>query len=341
MAKGLRDHCDARTIRAWFEWTAPGLDFPLEDDYPSRRHYVYVLVDEGAPFYVGLGTGRRWKQHWDKPSIYNVAKDQKISDLNRRGVPMNNCVVIVKEHLTLNQAALIEQALIAEIGRDPFGPLVNMSDGGDGGTFGYKWTPDQLARNAMRNPEAVAKVIAKNKGSKRSADAVGNMRVAQQENILAGQHRLGFRETPEQTEARIAAAKASLAERPLGWITNSILERRHPTDEPVPYGWRGGRLPESTPVKVGDIIGPRSEQARANIKAGHATTWSDPAKREAMMKNRRPFSWWTDGTQSKRVPDDQTPPTGWRPGRAINVDALVASRNQKRKSDDDGGQPLI
>lgn len=332
----IRTLCTRATVRDWFVNYAPGLDFTRADDYPSRRHYVYILVDDDVPFYVGLGTGRRWKQHWDKPCLYNPFKDAKIADLKRRGSPMINCVVIVKDGLTLNQAALIEQALIGAIGREPDGLLFNLSDGGDGGTFGYKWTPEQLARNAMRNPATVAKIVAKNKGKKRSLEIRERLSIAQKANTKAGQHRLGIVETAEQTAKRLNAARDALAETPHIWITDGHETKKHPLSIAVPLGWQQGRTfsEEHKSAVLAVSTGPRSDEVKANIKAGHAGIWDDPEKRERMLANRKPFSWYTDGVSSKRVHIDEDPPAGWRPGRAINAQALVASRKPRAKKEE-------
>ena len=99
----------------------------------KNDYYVYVLFrhDTGAPFYVGKGHGRRYvttirtarkgKSH--KANIIWKAR------LAGKEIPL----VIVQRDLSNEQACFIEIALIAAIGREPNGPLVNLTDGGEGG----------------------------------------------------------------------------------------------------------------------------------------------------------------------------------------------------------------
>lgn len=170
-----------------------------------------------------------------------------------------------------------------------------------GSNLGYRYTDEQKAR----------------------------MSLAQQNSPLTGQHRVGFKETPEVTEARMVAVRKALQERPLVWVTDGTDNMRYPSSDPMPVGWRLGRSfgQDHHQALREASRGPRSPEVRANIKAGHASTWSDPQKRAAMLANRKPFGWWTDGGTSKRVAVDETPPEGWRPGRAIDAQKLVASRD--------------
>lgn len=172
-----------------------------------------------------------------------------------------------------------------------------------------------------------------NLGYKYTDEQKARMSLAQQNNPLAGQHRVGFKETPEVTEARMIAVRRALQEKPLIWITDGEDNMRVPSADPIPDEWRLGRTfsEQHHQAREASSSGPRSLEVRAAIKAGHATTWGDPEKRAAMLANRRPFGWWTDGTNSKRVAIDETPPAGWRSGRAIDAQKLFASRSTERK----------
>jgi hypothetical protein len=126
-------------------------------------HYVYILFREtGVPFYVGAGTGKRWQQHYG-PSA-RVPRDVVAYDIRRRGFEMPR--VKVAEDLSRPEAYAIQRALIAAIGREPDGPLVNATDGGDDGPG---FTPEQRAkiaeakRGIKLKPSHKAKISAGNK----------------------------------------------------------------------------------------------------------------------------------------------------------------------------------
>lgn len=118
---------------------------------PTLSHgdyYVYVLFrrDTGEPFYVGYGRGRRWMEHEKlakrplRPRDYNAHKRRIIKQMQRLGLDVPK--VRVAENLTLEQAKETERIFIQAIGRTPLGPLVNLTDGGDG--------PSALAEEARQ-----------------------------------------------------------------------------------------------------------------------------------------------------------------------------------------------
>lgn len=99
---------------------------------PNRDFYVYVLFDWlGVPRYVGKGKGGRMYIHERESDPRNWMKNEFIE----LTVQMLDEVpkLKVREKLLENEAFETEIALIAAIGRFPAGPLVNMTDGGEGG----------------------------------------------------------------------------------------------------------------------------------------------------------------------------------------------------------------
>lgn len=93
--------------------------------------YVYMLFRaDGTPFYIGKGQGKRivtsCKPNYSDNHHKNSVIRQTIDALG--SVPY----VILHKNLDETDALDYEKALISAVGRHPCGPLVNMTDGGEG-----------------------------------------------------------------------------------------------------------------------------------------------------------------------------------------------------------------
>lgn len=133
-------------------------------------------------------------------------------------------------------------------------------------------------------------------------------------------HRIGMKDT-EETKARRSASKRATheARRAQGlqhiWITDGVQECQILNTLPIPPGWYQGRQPKIGEVSRSRVGETRTEDARQHMSTSARNAWSDPAKRQAMMKNRRPFCWITNGVVSRRLHDDEEMPEGFRFGR--------------------------
>jgi len=97
-----------------------------------RDFYVYVIFrPNGIPCYVGKGSGDRWIRHEQRQIHENRHFRNIIQSARANGEELPK----VKVHEGLLEAVALEyeKALIAAIGRQHVGgPLVNLTDGGDG-----------------------------------------------------------------------------------------------------------------------------------------------------------------------------------------------------------------
>jgi hypothetical protein len=89
--------------------------------------YAYFRPDTGQPCYIGKGRGKRWLEHIkcsSNPRLRNIITKfgSNIPHVKLRG------------GLSEADAFEIEVALIKAIGRGDKGPLVNLTDGGEGQT---------------------------------------------------------------------------------------------------------------------------------------------------------------------------------------------------------------
>lgn len=104
---------------------------------PSNRYYVYGLFrpDDIHPFYVGKGTGLRYKDHFrDKDRDSNFHKRHIIQQIIKSG--SQPTVVIFNSELTEDTAYAIEAMMVSIMGRegiDPTGVLTNRAPGGRAG----------------------------------------------------------------------------------------------------------------------------------------------------------------------------------------------------------------
>jgi len=141
---------------------------------PDRADcYVYVLFRlDGRPFYVGKGRGRRWLYHEIEAKRRITIKHNAHRHRIVRQILSSGCSEIPKvkiaENLTDQQAMDYEVAFISAIGRGENGPLVNLTDGGEG-ISGWKMTDAQR--------EALSK-LAKQRGAPPPLSAEARERIA-------------------------------------------------------------------------------------------------------------------------------------------------------------------
>jgi hypothetical protein len=100
----------------------------------ERRFYVYVIFRlDASPCYIGKGQGRRWLQH-EADAIAGRHANRRLVRLIKEAAAIGKKLPRIKlrENLTNAEACKTEIALIAAIGRGRHGPLMNLTDGGEG-----------------------------------------------------------------------------------------------------------------------------------------------------------------------------------------------------------------
>ena len=107
--------------------------------------YVYVLYRlDGTPCYVGKGRGDRWLSHERRKSFRNARLRDIVMEWRAAERPVEKIKIF--ENLKEADAFYFEEYLIRRLGRQFVGgPLVNMTDGGEGES-GKIYTPETIAK---------------------------------------------------------------------------------------------------------------------------------------------------------------------------------------------------
>lgn len=196
--------------------------------------YVYVIFrPNGEPCYVGKGLGKRWLVHEKSKHGYRNPRLAKIIENADGDLPK----IKVRENLTEAEAFRTEIAMIAAIGRSSRGPLVNMTDGGDG-TSGLDISPERRAATSARHKgktisleqrtrqaeasasrvwsrESIEKISMSNRGKVRSAETIAQMKI-----------RAAIQWAQPEMKARIATANAARIWTPESRAKCSLAQRR-------------------------------------------------------------------------------------------------------------------
>lgn len=200
----------------------------------EQKYYVYVLCrPDGSPFYVGKGHGVRVMVHEKETRCGR--RGHRFSII--RGIWKSGGAVsyrVAGHYADEEEAFAAEIALIASIRRRAHGgPLVNLTDGGEGPSgFTQEVTPATRAKlsaaltGKKKSPEHVAKVAAKRRGCRHSDEARKKMSEAVNKPEAVAKiraARAGFRQSD--------AAREKIRQRKLGLAhsaeTRAKMSRSH------------------------------------------------------------------------------------------------------------------
>lgn len=145
----------------------------------EENFYVYVKFRrDGSPCYVGKGKGQRWRQHDRRTHNKRLQRILDAAIALGCEVP----TIKIREGLTEAEALETEIALIRAIGRDRAGPLVNMTDGGEG-MSGWKHTEASKRKISANNRArgCSAETRAKMSESRRNAPPIRRKPLTQEQ----------------------------------------------------------------------------------------------------------------------------------------------------------------
>lgn len=222
----------------------------------ANKFYVYVLFDWlGRPFYVGAGSGKRWRDHEYFRSNTNIPEKDKIIRQTISKLGELPRIKLFEDIATYREACAIESAIIRAIGSPP---LTNS-------ILTPKQYSDRSRRaNASQTPEqhtTRAKKANQNRDKKAQSEKLSSKKTAWWATLSAKDRsalaRKSFANTSEQKrEARRIACQLANHGHPAGgewakqhaakiskliWANNGYEVRRLPKDQPLPDGWIRGR----------------------------------------------------------------------------------------------------
>jgi hypothetical protein len=226
--------------------------------------YVYILFRpwDGSPCYIGKGKGRRWLFHERNPDNH---RNRNLARIIKKAKKLNLDIpkIKIRENLLEAEALSIEIAFIKAIGKKANGgPLVNLTDGGDG-TSGL--TPSKKTRAKMsaakkgkpQKAEHVQTRANSNRGGKRTPEQRQRMGRAQR-----GHKRLQGRTIPTAVRAKISAKMMG---------NQNCLGVVHTTESRA-------NMSEGQRRRA-----PPTEKTRAKMSQTTTRKWADPEHRAMMV----------------------------------------------------------
>lgn len=185
----------------------------------EETYYVYMHYrpNDGVPFNVGKGKSRRAYQKTGRNRWWH-------NIVNKHG---GFDVKFVATDMSEEDSFWLEEHLIKTIGRRDLGtgPLVNMTNGGDG-TSGYRWTAKRRETQCGRGNPMYGKT---------GKDAPCFGRTGEKHPMF------GKRVPPHVIDASSKITSNSI------WITNSKTSKRIQKGIDIPYGWKRGRVKKHKP----------------------------------------------------------------------------------------------
>lgn len=249
----------------------------------NRNFYVYVLFRpwDGSPCYVGKGKGNRWR-NFSFGARTNRWLRNIIAKAERLGMDIPS--VKVRENLIETEAFATERAFIAAIGRGKYGPLVNLTDGGDG-PAGFKHKPETVVRHTKflremwADPDMRAFILEKQRIGKSTPEFHENRSAAsaltwssEERRQQSSKTKTDYYADPTNRSKTSTATKEAMARPDVKANTSAGQKSRfeRPEEREKSAIRSSGRKQSATTIakKVAKLTGQkRSAEARANMSA--------------------------------------------------------------------------
>jgi hypothetical protein len=308
-----------------------------------RTWYIYCLLDWRAhPFYIGMGRGRRVRNHAEPAYIAKERNRIKKSITERTIAALGELPsIIIRDRISRDEACLLERTFISAIGRRDLntGPLANMSPGGTGGDFGdsirrakASWTPEkrfligQAHGKAMRAWwDRLTPAEQQHQLTKRATAGQEALRILREANpeydILRGKHiSEGFaRRTPEQKEQTKDKIAISLPTQRRSQIVSDYWSGLSP--EQRSQRQKGSSTSEERSARGRLAASKRDPIERSNqVREQQANlTLEQKERRSARAKKlATETKWITNGTTLRRLPIGSPLPKGWKFGNKLS-----------------------
>ena len=201
------------------------------------KFYVYGLYHNDVPFYIGKGSGKRaWNHKGIASRGSSLPVHKKIMSMESEPE-----IKILASGLTEKEAYSKEEHVISDIGRrcKGAGPLLNLADGGDGGTSGFvvNLTEEQIKKknDALKSVDVRNRISEGVKNSNRVLTDKGR-------SILSAAHK--GKVLSKETRTKISLSKKGKP----GW------EKTAKQKAAVSERNKGRTLSENTKKKISDAV---------------------------------------------------------------------------------------
>lgn len=302
-----------------------------------NRFYVYVMFRpwNGEPCYIGKGQGKRAQV------LYRGHNPHLARIIAKAGAPIPT--VILQGGLAEDEAFMVERAFIAALGRGKNGPLVNLTDGGEGrsGTkhsaatiklmseirrdFMASLTPEERSAIARKGAASLTEEFKIERCAKAKAALTTEQRV-----VFGKQAAAGFTQEERRERAIRASHSISPEQRRINGIKGqSIFSPEERSQRSVRasakacpekrrangQAWMASRTSEQRTYAAQMANASRSLESR--ITGGHKAWATRTAKGECEFPWVEKSRWINNGERTMRLKLGTELPVGWVYGRRL------------------------